>query len=115
MAASNGRAGGCIERHQHNEFLDDAGRIRRFESRVGVTCRSPAVVTAYDVLRSSKAQSVVLYIVECTIAGVFESHSMASHWSFLQRTLRRAWATPSEPSQLPHLPRWGRADPAVSF
>jgi hypothetical protein len=36
------------------------------------TCQSPAVVTAYYVLRSSKAQSVALYRVECTFADTFE-------------------------------------------
>ena len=40
---------------------------------VGITCHSPAVRTALQVLRTSKAPSVALYCVECTLLRGFDS------------------------------------------
>ena len=54
----------------------------------GFTCHSPAVRTALHVLRSSKAPSVALYRVECTLLRGFDSFRAHHLVSMSYRELR---------------------------
>ena len=78
--------------------------------RVGkrVTCHSPAIKTALHSLRSQKAPSVALYVVEITFARGFESYLRSHSFSRLQRSAICAQSVKLTSKRVPQLWNWQR-------